>query len=181
MPDDDAQLTADSLVKADLHGVESHGTVRVPIYAERLRRGAIAARPKVAIVRQTRCTAVMDDGNGMGQVMGQRAIALAIERAEAEGEPAWVSFSNSNHFGAASWFAEMAARRAMIGFAYTIGGINHMLPWAAPSRCSATTPSPSPSPPRRMNRPACSTWRVRSRRVARSSSPPRRASRPDRH
>lgn len=129
LPADDAALTSESLVEADLRGVHSHGVVRLPIYVERLLRGAIEPAPAIRIVRETRSTAVVDGGNGMGQVVGAFAMDLAIRKGEAEGEPAFVSVRNSNHFGAAAWFAEMASRRDMIGFAYTIGGINHMVPW----------------------------------------------------
>ena len=120
--------TAHSLVEADLRGVESHGLVRLAIYAERLRRGAIASRPHITVVRQSSATAVVDGGNGMGQVVGAYAMRLAIEKGRA-GEPAFVSVRNSNHFGAAAYFAEMAVAEDMIGVAYTIGGINHMTPW----------------------------------------------------
>lgn len=129
MPEADARLAAESLVESDLRGVESHGVVRLPIYAERLRRGAIAAGPQIRVVRRSRCTAVVDGGNGMGQVVGTYAMRLAVEMARAEGEPAFVSVRNSNHFGAAAWFAELAVEHHLIGFAYTIGGINHMVPW----------------------------------------------------
>jgi LDH2 family malate/lactate/ureidoglycolate dehydrogenase len=125
----DAQLTAEQLVTADLRGVESHGVVRVPIYIERLRRGVVAPRPQCRIVRETTGTAVFDGGNGMGQVAGQRAMELAVRKAREHRDPVFVSVRNSNHFGAAAWFAEIAARADMIGFAFTIGGINHMVPW----------------------------------------------------
>jgi LDH2 family malate/lactate/ureidoglycolate dehydrogenase len=128
MPPADARLAAESLVEADLRGVESHGMVRLPIYAERLRRGAIAARPEIRVVRRTRSSAVVDGGNGMGQVVGAYAMRLAIGLAR-EGEPAFVSVRHSNHFGAAAWFVELAVPHDLIGFAYTIGGINHMVPW----------------------------------------------------
>lgn len=129
MPRADALLCAEQLVTADLRGVESHGVVRTAIYLERLRCGVIAPRPEMKVARQTRSTAVFDGGNGMGQVVGQRAMELAIAKAGEHGEPAFVSVRNSNHFGAAAWFAELAAREDMVGFAYTIGGINHMVPW----------------------------------------------------
>lgn len=129
MPIGDARLAADQLVLADLRGVESHGVVRVPIYLARLRAAAIAARPEMRVLRETRSTAVFDGGNGMGQVVGARAMALAMDKAKREGEPAYVAVRNSNHFGAAAWFVEEAARADLIGFAYTIGGINHMVPW----------------------------------------------------
>lgn len=129
MPADDAALAAEQLVTADLRGVESHGVVRMAIYLERLKRGVIATTPRMRVVRETASTAVFDGGNGMGQVVGQRAMELAVAKARANGEPSFVSVCNSNHFGAAAWFAEIAARADMIGFAFTIGGINHMVPW----------------------------------------------------
>ena len=129
MPAADAHLCAEQLVVADLRGVESHGVVRMAIYLERLRCGVTSPRPAMNVVRQTRSTAVFDGDNGMGQIVGQAAMALAIAKAREHGEPAFVSVRNSNHFGAAAWFAEMAAREEMIGLAFTIGGINHMVPW----------------------------------------------------
>jgi LDH2 family malate/lactate/ureidoglycolate dehydrogenase len=129
MPEEGARLTAETLVVADLRGVESHGTMRLPIYVQRLLRGVMAAKPNITVRRQTRSTAVVDGDNGMGQVVSAYAMDLAIKKAESEGEPAFVSVGNSNHFGAAAYFVEMAARHHMIGFAYTISGINHMVPW----------------------------------------------------
>ena len=129
LPDGDAQLIAEILADADLRGVDSHGVVRLPIYIERLRRGAIATTPKIQIVRETRTTAVVDGGNGMGQTVSAFAMRTAIRKAQAEGEPAWVSVRQSNHFGAAAYYVKMACPFDMIGFACTIGGINHMVPW----------------------------------------------------
>jgi LDH2 family malate/lactate/ureidoglycolate dehydrogenase len=124
-----ASVAADTLVEADLRGVDSHGVIRVPIYVERLLAGVIASRPVIRIARQTRSTAVVDGGNGMGQIVSRFAMQLAIDKARAESEPAFVSVFKSNHFGAAATYVEMAAAAEMIGFAYTIGGINHMVPW----------------------------------------------------
>ena len=90
MPADDAQLTAEQLVSADLRGVESHGVVRVPIYVERLRRGVVEPRPHFRVVRETPGTAVFDGGNAMGQVAGQRAMLvrppLVVETQELSNE-----------------------------------------------------------------------------------------------
>jgi len=129
MPANDAQLAAEQLVTADLRGVESHGVVRMAIYLERLRCGVVSAKPAIRTVRETRSTAVVDGDNGMGQIVGEHAMRLAVAKAQQHGEPAHVAVGGSNHFGAAAWFAEIAARADMIGFAYTIGGINHMVPW----------------------------------------------------
>lgn len=129
MPPEQAAAVAANLVQADLRGVESHGVVRLPIYIERLEAGGNNPRPTVQIVRQTRTTAVVDGDNGMGQWVGMRAMDVAIDKARREGEPAWVTVRNSNHFGAAALYAEMAVAAGMIGLSFTIGGINHMVPW----------------------------------------------------
>jgi LDH2 family malate/lactate/ureidoglycolate dehydrogenase len=65
----------------------------------------------------------------MGQLVGNRAMEIAIRKAKASQACVFVSVRNSNHYGAAAYYAEMASRQDMIGFSYTIGGINHMVPW----------------------------------------------------
>jgi LDH2 family malate/lactate/ureidoglycolate dehydrogenase len=128
VPDDQARAIIDNLVEADLRGVDSHGVVRLPIYVKRLAARATNPRPTVKIVRETRTSAVVDGDNGMGQWVGQRAMEIAIAKAK-EGDCVFVSVRNSNHFGAAALYAQMAAAHDMVGLAFTIGGINHMTPW----------------------------------------------------
>jgi LDH2 family malate/lactate/ureidoglycolate dehydrogenase len=128
VPDSDAVLVAATLVEADLRGVESHGVVRFPIYVERIAAGAVNPRPKVRVLRESATSAVVDGDNGLGHLVGVRAMEVAIEKGRA-GACAFVAVRNSNHFGTASHFAEMALAGDMIGLSLTIGGINHMVPW----------------------------------------------------
>ena len=53
VPEDDARLVADSLVQADLWGHQSHGFLRLPWYAARLRSGAMAARTDPEVLSDT--------------------------------------------------------------------------------------------------------------------------------
>lgn len=128
VPAEDARIVADNLVEADLRGVASHGVVRFGIYVQRIVDGGTNPRARMTLRRQTRTTAVMDGDNGLGHLVGVRAMQLALDKA-AEGDCCFVAVRNSNHFGAAGYYAEMAARRGMIGLAFTIGAINHMAPW----------------------------------------------------
>jgi LDH2 family malate/lactate/ureidoglycolate dehydrogenase len=129
-PAGEAREIMDNLVAADLRGVESHGIVRLPIYVQRLAARATNPRPQVRIIRETPTSAVVDGDNGMGQIVGIRAMEIAIRKGKHNGGMcAFVSVRNSNHYGAAAAFAEMACAHDMIGFSYTIGGINHMVPW----------------------------------------------------
>jgi ureidoglycolate dehydrogenase (NAD+) len=118
LTEEDAATVAGSLVAADLRGVSTHGVMRLPIYVERMRRGLIATRPSVQVRRTGPATAVLDGGNGPGQVVAMRAMREAVALAEAAGV-GLVSVRGSNHFGAAGWFAVHAAERGMIGLALT--------------------------------------------------------------
>ncbi|WP_197959143.1 Ldh family oxidoreductase [Bradyrhizobium agreste] len=127
VPTDDAMIVTDNLIEADLRGVASHGVVRFPIYVKRLVDGGTNGRPTIKTVRQTRTTAVIDGDNGLGHLVGVRAMEAAIEKASND-DCVFVAVRNSNHFGAAAYYAEMAARNGMIGIVFTIGAINHMAP-----------------------------------------------------
>jgi LDH2 family malate/lactate/ureidoglycolate dehydrogenase len=128
VPREEAELIADNLIEADLRGVASHGVVRLPIYIQRIVDGGTNPRPRMHAVRETRTTAVFDGDNGLGHLVGIRAMQLAIDKAQ-DGDCAFVAVRNSNHFGTAAYYAEMAARHKLIGFSFTIGAINHMTPW----------------------------------------------------
>ena len=55
MSAEDARITADVLVTADLRGVDSHGVARLGFYVERLRNGVMVPRPDVRVVSETDC------------------------------------------------------------------------------------------------------------------------------
>ena len=78
--DEQATEIIEILVEADLRGVESHGVVRLPIYAERLAAGATNPRPQIRVVRETPTSLVIDGDNGMGQWVGVRAMERAISK-----------------------------------------------------------------------------------------------------
>jgi LDH2 family malate/lactate/ureidoglycolate dehydrogenase len=98
------------------------------VYTDRLRAGALNPRPVTRTIRESRPTAVVDGDNGLGQIVGAHAMYLAIEKGRA-GDPAFVAVRDSNHYGAAAWYTEMACAAEMIGLSFTIGAINHMIPW----------------------------------------------------
>jgi LDH2 family malate/lactate/ureidoglycolate dehydrogenase len=115
---DDARLVAETLVAANLRGVDSHGMVRLPHYATRLRNGTVKARPTISVERTGPSTARVEGGAGMGQLVAVRAMNEAIALAAESGVGA-VGARNSSHCGACGYFVEMAARRGMIGLALT--------------------------------------------------------------
>ena len=122
VPDADADTTAEMLVDADLRGIESHGILNFhDYYYAKVRGGAIKARPDIAVRRGSPTTASVDGDNGLGFVVGHRAMTEAIAMAGESGS-GWVTACNSNHCGAGTYYVRMAAERNMIGLHFSSGG-----------------------------------------------------------
>ena len=83
-----------------------------------LKRGTILPSSEVKIVRETPATALVDGGHTLGHYVAYYAMKVAIEKAKNMGVSA-VGVTNSNHFGIAGYYAEMAMRERMIGIVTT--------------------------------------------------------------
>ena len=118
VPEEDARITADVLVSADLRGIESHGVSRLRRYVNGLHRGMIIANPKVKVERETPATASIDAGGGLGQPVSHRAMQKAIQKAKEVGA-GFVTVRNSNHYGIAGYYAMMALQHDFIGISMT--------------------------------------------------------------
>lgn len=118
VPLEEAEITAGSLVTANLRGVDTHGVIRLPLYAARLRRGAMTPSATLTTERETVATALLDGHNGIGQVISCRAMEIAIRKAREAGV-SYVAVKHSNHFGAAAYYPMMALEHDMIGLAFT--------------------------------------------------------------
>ncbi len=118
---DDALVTADNLVTADLRGVESHGVQRLRFYVGKIQKGLLDPRAMVSVVRETPATALVDGGNGLGQPAGKFGMEICLRKAEQVGG-AFVAVRNSNHYGIAGYYALMALPRNLIGLSFTNAG-----------------------------------------------------------
>jgi L-2-hydroxycarboxylate dehydrogenase (NAD+) len=118
VPEDRARITAEVLAEGDLRGFSSHGILRLPYIVRALKRGTILPSSEVKIVRETPATALVDGGHTLGHYVAYYAMKVAIEKARNMGVSA-VGVTNSNHFGIAGYYAEMAMRERMIGIVTT--------------------------------------------------------------
>ncbi len=118
LADADARLVTETLVASNLRGVDSHGVVRLPHYATRLRNGTVKARPRIAVRRTGPSAATVDGDAGMGQLVAARAMLEAIALARETGVGA-VAAHDSSHCGACAYFVELAVKEGMIGVALT--------------------------------------------------------------
>jgi LDH2 family malate/lactate/ureidoglycolate dehydrogenase len=113
----DAGDAARILVLGDLFGVHTHGVSRLESYGERLELGGIDAKAEIRIERVAPTLVKVDGGNGVGPLVGYRALESAMQIAREFGVA--VAFvRNSNHFGAIAPYSLIAAEA---GFASIIG------------------------------------------------------------
>jgi LDH2 family malate/lactate/ureidoglycolate dehydrogenase len=136
--DADARLVADSLVQADLWGHQSHGLLRLPWYVARLRSGAMRARTEPEALSDTGPLVLLDGRDGIGQVLADRARALAVDRARRFGVGV-VGVRNSNHFGTAMYFTRHAARDGCVAI-LTTNASPAMAPWGGREKVLGTNP-----------------------------------------
>ena len=119
VPREDAEICTDVLLESDRRGIESHGCNRFkPIYIDRINAGIQNAVTNFEIVKETPTTAVVDGHHGMGQVIGHRAMSMAIEKAKTYGL-GMVAVRNSCHYGIAGYYATMATKAGCIGITGT--------------------------------------------------------------
>lgn len=123
----DAADAARILVLADLFGITTHGVSRVESYGERLEIEGIKARPNITVERVAPTMVKLDGDNGVGPLVGYRALEQAMAMARETG--VGMAFARgSNHFGPISPYTYIAAEQ---GFASIIASnaTTTITPW----------------------------------------------------
>ena len=113
-----AEAVAQGLLHASLRGVDSHGIRLFPHYLRGLNSGRINHKPKFIFNKTSVSTGKLDGDHAFGHASGVEGMNKAIEMATDAGS-GHVAVFNSSHFGAAAFFALMAAKRDMIGMCFT--------------------------------------------------------------
>ncbi len=110
----DAETVADVLIRAEMRGLASHGIFRFPKLIKAIELGLQKPKAEPKIERETQSCALLDGDHGLGPVVAKQAMAIAIKKAKQTGIGA-VSVRNTNHFGMAAYYTELAAKLDMIG------------------------------------------------------------------
>ena len=118
VPEDEAALCSEVLIKSDLRGIESHGIGRLKMYYDRIQNGQHRAITNIEIVKESPTTALIDGNHGMGMIIGIKSMQLAIDKAKQYGMGA-VAVRNSTHFGIDGYYPLMAVKQNMIGMSFT--------------------------------------------------------------
>lgn len=116
VPEADARIVTSNLVEGELRGLSSHGLSRMIFYINKLDAGGFKINPELKVLEERTSTLLIDADNGMGAVIGSRAMKMCIQKAEKSGI-ACVAVRNGNHFGIAAFYSMMALDKDMIGIA----------------------------------------------------------------
>jgi len=113
-----AEAAAKHLVRAEEHGLPTHGMARVPFYCGFLKNGRAdgAARPKMAADRAAVC--LIDNCDGLPYESAEWAVGEAIQRARRNGI-GFAGITNSGHVGVLGIHLLPVAKEGMVGVAFT--------------------------------------------------------------
>ena len=115
---EESKIISDVLLRADLYGIESHGVHRLVRYHDEITSGQVDVNAKLEIVHETGISACIEANKAMGQLAGVYAMKLAVEKARNCG-CGMITVRNSNHYGIAGYYSEMAAAEDLIGICMT--------------------------------------------------------------
>jgi L-2-hydroxycarboxylate dehydrogenase (NAD+) len=139
VPAADAKIVAQLMVKSDLVGADGHGIFRLPAYLKRIRAGGVNLHPNIRVEREKGATALINGDNGLGHLVMNRAVEVAIEKVK-EHSVCWVGSHYGNHSGAASVYVRKLAEQGYIGIYMAVGNANHMAPWGGIDLLLSTNP-----------------------------------------
>lgn len=118
VPSGQAQDAAEALVNADGTGTVTHGLKNLRLYVTELKDGRANPKPNIRVVGGSKAGLVMTADNALGHVAAYAGMRKAIELAKEYGSGN-VFMRESNHYGHSGFWASLAVRHNMIGFAVT--------------------------------------------------------------
>lgn len=134
----DAAIVADSLVSAELTGLQSHGVQRVKFYTDSMEAGGTDPRCRIKTIRDFPGGALLDAQGALGIVAAYRAMELAIQKAKDVGIGI-VNVRNSNHCSCTAYYIRMAAKENMLAIVSS-NAPKSMAPWGSREKYLGTNP-----------------------------------------
>lgn len=118
MPEPSVDACSRAMTYADLRAIDTHGIAMLPIYAGWLKESRLELTAVPRVETEIGGLALIDAGHGLGHPAAEMAMHMAIDKARLHGISA-VFVRGSNHFGAAGYYASLAASEGMAGMAFS--------------------------------------------------------------
>ena len=115
IPAADAEMIADVLVTTDMRGIHSHGVVRLARYLDCIRAGGIKPAAEPVVLNESASSIMASADGGLGIPASVKIVRRLLDKAE-KCAIAVATINHSDHYGAAGYYAMMAADRGFVGF-----------------------------------------------------------------
>ena len=136
--EEEATLVAESLVRADMRGTDTHGVTYLKLLADRVDMQMINLPTPLKVIKEDVATGLIDGGNGLGQVAAHRAMMMSIEKARCCGVGCCL-VRNTNNIGFLGFYTMMAAEKGMVGIIMT-NAAAAISPWGGAEAFFGTNP-----------------------------------------
>lgn len=113
-----AEIVMLNLLDSDQKGIHTHGFYRLQTYIDQINKNNINPQPDIKTIKDNSNVKLMDGDDGLGYVVSYCAMQEAITISKERGIGV-VGVRRSNHFGAAAYYSEMAAKENQIGIVMT--------------------------------------------------------------
>jgi len=135
----DATYAADVLTETNHRGVDTHGVARIDFYhMQTLSNDKVNKDAKLEIIRDESPFLMLDAQRGLGIVMAPQAVELALNHASERGICV-MGIRNSNHFGAAGYYAGKCAKQGFVSMVCSNSGPT-MVPFGGKQRILGNSP-----------------------------------------
>ncbi|MBS7810867.1 Ldh family oxidoreductase [Roseococcus pinisoli] len=139
MSPEHAATAATVMVETDLSGVDSHGIGMLPTYQKLFAEGRLEPKAVPAVVRDHGPAVLIDANKGIGHVASHQAMRAAMDKAKQHGIGV-AGVTGSNHYGAAGWYARMAAEEGLVAISLTNVVNPFLVPVRGTERALGTNP-----------------------------------------
>ena len=136
--EDEAPIVAESLVRAEMRGTDTHGLPYLKLLVERVEAGMVSLPTRVKVLNDDGATALLEGGNGIGQIAGWHAMQRSIRKAREHGIGLTL-VRNTNNLGFLAFYTMHAAQQGFVGV--TMGNANAAIsPWGGAEAFFGTNP-----------------------------------------
>ena len=129
----ESQVVADHLVRANLAGHDSHGVGMLPKYVKMIKAKLLFPNQEPEIVKTNGSIMMLDGKRGYGQAVGKIAMEQAIEKCRETGL-VLMTLRNSHHLGRIGTYGEQSIEAGMVSMHFV--NVTDHSPYVAPYRGS---------------------------------------------
>jgi len=110
----EARQVSESLVRANMRGIHTHGVKYLKMISERTKAGMLTVPTHASVIKESQAVTLVDGHNGLGQAAASLAMKTSMQCASQFGV-SMTFLRNTNNIGFLSYYTMMAAAEDMIG------------------------------------------------------------------